>query len=225
VLKRVQRVTVGLSGLMAAVLLHSLLFIAAVWGDGTTVQKVRLPDAFGAGANAGSSGGEASDRLIIIQLPTDVARELPAMTEAPALAELIERPPSLLEITGPDSLPLKPLFPSEEGEEATASEADLIARTKLVGLYEGQIRARIERAWAMPREQSHETGFSCRVKIRQSSTGYIEEIELQRCDDSPVWQRSLTNAIFAASPLPAPPNPAVFADVFSLVFRAPAVGE
>lgn len=100
-----------------------------------------------------------------------------------------------------------------------------MARTQLAGLYEGQIRARIERAWLRPREPIGEDKFACRVLIRQSAQGVISEIEVQQCNGSDRWQRSLTDAIFAASPLPAPPNPQVFADSFSMRFEASAYSD
>jgi hypothetical protein len=56
--------------------------------------------------------------------------------------------------------------------------------------------------------------------IRQDERGAIRELELLRCYGSARWQKSLTDAIFSSSPLPAPPNPQVFADAFSMQFEA-----
>lgn len=218
---RTQRTIVGVLGVAATVLLHSLLLAVAVWGDSTEL-RARLPEQVGAGANVGTPEGSSQERLIMVELQPAV-QEARHPTESPILLEKV-RAPGMLAVTGPDVLPVAPLFSSEQGEAAEASEADLVARTQLVGLYERQIRARIERAWLRPREPigrqagnpiQTEDRFRCRVMIRQDEQGAIREVELQRCNGSARWQKSLTDAIFSSSPLPAPPNPRVFAENFS----------
>lgn len=215
----------GMLGIAATLILHSLFLVVAIWGDSYPLRP-RLPERIGAGANVGSAEGSSLERLIMVELQPQVQPPLPA--EQPVLLEKI-RAPSMVAVTGPDALPAPPLFPSEEGDSERASDADLVARTQLVGLYEQQIRARIERAWQRPREPirrqadnttQDEDRFRCRVLIRQDARGGIRELELQRCNGSERWQRSLTDAIFASSPLPAPPNPQVFADAFSMQFEA-----
>ncbi|MGC4029457.1 MAG: energy transducer TonB [Steroidobacteraceae bacterium] len=194
-----------------------MLLAPAMWGD-SSLSKPRIPDAYGAGANAGTPGEGEEQRLILIDLHTSLSPP-ENVVEAHTLARL-EAPSSILHIVGPDSLPQIPLETSEEGEAEEPSEADLMARTKLAGLYEGQMRARIERAWMRPREAAEAGGFACRVKIRQDRRGQINEVELERCNGSVAWQQSLVSAINAASPLPAPPDTAVFVDAFSMTFRS-----
>jgi hypothetical protein len=226
-----RRAAVGILGAATMLLLHSLLFVVAVWGDGAPLGP-RPPERVGAGANLGTAEGGSQERLIIVQLQAEM-QQTPQPAEQPVLLEKI-RPPSMLAITGSDALPMTPLFPSEKGEASQASEADMIARTQLMGVYEQQIRARIERAWLRPREPvgrqpgnpvQDENHFRCRVLIRQNERGGIREVELQRCNGSERWQRSLTDAIFSSSPLPAPPNAQVFADVFSMQFEALSYSE
>jgi hypothetical protein len=115
------------------------------------------------------------------------------------------------------------------GAIATESAAESSARARLVGIYTGQIRARIERVWRRPRTPVDEDGessdkrmanapFECLVTIVQDATGRVQETELLRCNGSPTWQRSLVVAINQASPLPAPPDPTVFARTVTLNF-------
>lgn len=228
---RVQRAAVGVLGIVATVLLHSLLFVVAVWGD-TSISRPRLPDRVGAGANTGSAEGSSQERLIMVELQPDVQLR-PQPVEQPVLLEKV-RAPSMLAVTGPDALPVSPLNPSEEGNVEQALDADMVARTQLLGVYEHQIRARIERAWLRPREPigrqvgnpiQEDDRFRCRVMIRQDQQGAIRELELQRCNGSAQWQKSLTDAIFSSSPLPAPPNPHVFADAFSMQFEAASYSD
>jgi len=217
-----QRTLVGLVGIAATVLLHSLLFMAAVW-DGGRLLHPKWPDATGAGANVGQQDGEPGERRVMVMLEPVPA--LPASPPpAPQLAEPIIQQPSVLEITGPDPLPLPPLE-AQSGEEAN-QDADLMARAKFAGIYESQVRARILRAWRLPDEPAPEPDFSCLAQIHQRRDGRVIEVELvlAQCDGSPAWQQSLVNAIQVASPLPAPPHPSVFVDVFSLVFHSSAVG-
>jgi hypothetical protein len=220
---RRQRALVGVAGMLVTGLLHSLLFVVAMWGDYSPLHP-RPSELFGAGANAGAPEGQSRDRMIMVQLGVSPTLE-PAIPRESAVLLQPVRVSTMLEITGPDALPVKPLVASIEGESEQASEADLIARTRLAGIYEGQIRARIERAWLRPREAIGEPQFNCRVSVRQHEDGSIEEIELEHCNGSWRWQMSLANAVFAAAPLPAPPDPNVFVDAFSIAFRSEGFRE
>ncbi|MEO6080371.1 MAG: TonB C-terminal domain-containing protein [Steroidobacteraceae bacterium] len=218
-MKFTQRTTAGVMGIAATVLLHSLFFAAALWGGGAR-KIARLPDAVGSGANSGIPGGSSTEREIIVQLsPNSATPELePASNQAQLTAQI--QKPSLLQITGPDSMPLPPLEFEEEGEPTEASDADIIARTKLTGLYESQIRARIERAWIQPTETIRALVYSCRVKVRQKRDGQVEDVSLENCEGSFEWLNSLVKAIYSASPLPGAPHPGVFAHSFSMQFRS-----
>lgn len=217
-MRRASRTFVGMLGVLATVLLHSALLAVAIW-DGATALPAKLPEAVGAGANSGSPQGSSEERMLVIQLQQDTTESLQIPAELPVLMEPVKSP-SMLAITGPDDLPLPPLVWSDAEDALETSDADMMARTKLAGLYEGQIRARIERAWLKPGEPLEAAEFSCRVKITQDARGYVQEVQLQHCNGSWDWQMSVGNAVFAASPLPAPPNPTVFVDAFSMTFRA-----
>jgi hypothetical protein len=204
------------AGVVATLLLHALLFTAALWGGGAA-KIARLPDAVGAGANSGRADGNSTERMIFVQLSPEVAAMQPETNQAPQLNVQVQKP-SLLQVTGPDSMPLPPLEFDDDGVATEASEADLIARTKLAGLYESQIRARIERAWNKTKSDITPEHF-CRVKIRQKQDGQVQDVSLESCEGSFEWLDSLTKAIYSASPLPAPPDRSVFVDSFSMQFR------
>lgn len=220
---RAKRGAIGLLGAAATLLLHSLFFAVAIWGEGRyRPPDPRLPDAMGAGANTGRPDGESGERRIVVHLTPQYIEQAPAPEPVPQLLEPNLAPAALF-VTGPDAFSLPPLHYSEEGEQTEASNAEILARTKLAGLYETQIRARIERAWTVPPGHA-DAKASCRARIRQQPDGRISEVELDlgQCAGSPEWQQSLVTAIFTASPLPAPPHPGVFVDSFSLVFHAPS---
>jgi hypothetical protein len=53
----------------------------------------------------------------------------------------------------------------------------------------------------------------------------VRDIALIRCNGSARWQQSLAQAIRAASPLPAPPDPRVFKRIITMHFQAQAYSE
>jgi len=109
-------------------------------------------------------------------------------------------------------------------------------RQHLAGIYSGQIRARIDRVWKRPRsavseananldkQQGADESFHCLVTIIQDSAGWVQETQLLSCNGSVAWQKSLVRAINQASPLPAPPDPKVFARAVTLNFVGFAFG-
>ena len=92
----------------------------------------------------------------------------------------------------------------------------------LFGRYMGQVTARIERAWIRPRAPVNGREFQCRVRIEQDRLGTVEEVTLQRCNGDTRWQLSVERAIESASPLPAPPDPAVFTRLLTLELSSEA---
>lgn len=218
-MRRTQRTVVGLTGIAATVLLHSLLFAVAIWDGGRLLLHPRLPDAVGAGANTGKQDGEPGERRILVMLSPEFDVS-PPPEPAPQLPEPAIQPPSVLAITGSDALPLPAFEIEAPGEDTSDQDAELMARAKFAGIYESQVRARIERAWELSKGLPPDPDFSCLVQIHQQRDGRVREVELvlAKCKGSPAWQQSLVNAIQAASPLPAPPHPSVFVDSFSLVF-------
>lgn len=221
-MRRTQRTLVGLTGIAATVLLHSLFFAVAIWDGGRLLLHPRLPDAVGAGANTGKQDGDPGERRMLVMLTSEFDASAPPLEPAPQLPEPVMQQPSVLAITGPDALPLPAFEIETPGEDAADQDAQLMARVKFAGIYESQVRARIERAWELPNGSASSPDFSCLVQIHQQRDGRVKEIDLvlDQCNGSPDWQQSLVNAIQTASPLPAPPHPSVFVDSFALVFHA-----
>lgn len=104
--------------------------------------------------------------------------------------------------------------PSDE-EQSSGNGGEL---AMLFGRYMGQVKSRIERAWAVPAAATL-PNFKCRVQIKQSKRGVVQEVTLQRCDKDAAWQLSLVQAIQSASPLSAPPSETVFTEYVSLDFQ------
>jgi hypothetical protein len=114
---------------------------------------------------------------------------------------------------------LEDFDPSAERTQETTGDGAEAA--KLFGVYMGQIKARIERAWNYETQPSSKSG-QCRVQIRQSPNGDVQDIIFQRCDLDVETQMSLVRAIEAASPLSAPPREKLFTEVVTLSFTTSA---
>ncbi len=91
----------------------------------------------------------------------------------------------------------------------------------------GQVTARIQRLWALPRA-ARAADFHCHVRIRRGPGGEVRDLILAPCDTDPVLKASVLAAIRRAAPMPERPNPESSAEMLSLdfaVFAAAAQGS
>jgi hypothetical protein len=217
-------------GALGTLLLHSFIFESVQWaGRGIKVTRL-IQDA---GGDPAKTSAESSNSLVLIALPSknaasetatvqNIVSSLPALSKISLSSAVIPDAPAPLNI---ESLTL--------GEDQASSDSgnggDVSERARLTGIYSGQIQARIDRVWRRPRTPVNEEpsdkktetadeSFQCEAQIIQDNSGYVQEILLPRCNGSPAWQRSLVMAIRQASPLPAPPDPTVFARSITLRF-------
>jgi TonB C terminal len=129
----------------------------------------------------------------------------------------------LVRISSPDMTPSYDLTLVSDDADAPIAEldVDLEHRAAMLGRYLSQIRSRVERAWTRPRSPIIDQGdaiFHCVVDIQQAAGGDVKTVTMKDCNGGAMWQASLANAIQRASPLPAPPDPAVFASTLTLSF-------
>jgi TonB C terminal len=131
-------------------------------------------------------------------------------------------PPKLMPIGMADALTTLPLstLPAEASDAANSPADGQSGYGALEGRYLGQIRARIDRAWQRPRSAIGAPIFQCQVQVDQDRFGRVQQVTLLECNGGAPWQLSLVHAIEAASPLPAPSDPAVFVHHVLLTFRA-----
>jgi hypothetical protein len=202
-------------GVLGTVLLHGA--IVGSLSAGGHAPMPRLPDREGARISDGAAS-DSSDRLTLLSVapiesrsesPADLVAALPA---AAALTTPIQADPP-----APVDSAVLPL--DDERAETRAANGEGSEPARLLGIYTGQIRARIERIWRRPRSPVEEAAagavpadesFQCQVQITQDEEGTVREVMLPHCNGSEAWQRSLVSAIRQASPLPAPPRPSAF---------------
>ena len=79
------------------------------------------------------------------------------------------------------------------------------------------IVAKIERAWIKP--GSARAGVTCIVSVSQVPGGEVTAVRVNSCSiDDAALRQSVENAVYSASPLPPPPNPALFERNLELTF-------
>jgi colicin import membrane protein len=82
--------------------------------------------------------------------------------------------------------------------EASPARAQYIAR----------LASRIQNAWIKP--PSARAGLDCIVNITQIPGGEVTSAHVSQCNGDAAARQSIENAVYRASPLPAPPDPALF---------------
>lgn len=98
---------------------------------------------------------------------------------------------------------------SDLARELEAEESRLQAeRSGELGQYIALIQQRVTRNWIRPPEAR--AGLSCELFVSQIPGGEVVSVRFGRCNGDDVVRRSIEVAVFKASPLPRPSNPALF---------------
>lgn len=99
---------------------------------------------------------------------------------------------------------------SEEKERAAdKARVEQAARAQSeVTRFEGLIRLAIERNWVRPAGWTRE--MECVVRVRLAPTGEVIGVTIARSSGNASFDRSVENAVYKASPLPLPPDKALF---------------
>jgi colicin import membrane protein len=107
----------------------------------------------------------------------------------------------------------------QEAQEQSEREADLKrslaeeqASTARAGpareAWLAQIQAKITRAWIRP--PTARPGIECVLDVTQVPGGEVTEVSVGQCNGDQAVRESIEVAVYRASPLPAPPDPADF---------------
>lgn len=83
--------------------------------------------------------------------------------------------------------------------------------------YLSQITARIERAWKRPPNVT--PGLQCEVRVTQIPSGQVTAVQVTRCNGDETVRQSIEDAVYRASPLPQPADPALFDRNLTITFR------
>ena len=74
--------------------------------------------------------------------------------------------------------------------------------------YLARLQSRIQSAWIRP--PSARVGLDCVVNITQIPGGEVTSAHVSQCNGDTAARQSIENAVIRASPLPPPPDPALF---------------
>jgi colicin import membrane protein len=99
-----------------------------------------------------------------------------------------------------------------EEEAATA-----LAASGALDEYRAALEQAIERSWIRP--PSAQAGLVCTLYVSQAQGGTVLNVRLGACNGDAAVRESITNAVFRASPLPAPADPRAFQRDLEIVFR------
>ncbi len=110
-------------------------------------------------------------------------------------------------------------------DSAAELQRNLAAEERLVAARTGpamaswiqQITARIQRAWIRP--PSARAGIDCTLNVTQVPGGAIVSVKLGSCNGDEAVRESIEAAAYRASPLPPPPDPALFERDLEIHFR------
>jgi colicin import membrane protein len=79
------------------------------------------------------------------------------------------------------------------------------------------LQNKVQRAWIKP--PSATPGVDCLVQVTQVPGGEVTGARVTQCNGDAAVRQSIENAVYRASPLPEPPDPALFERNFTLRFR------
>jgi colicin import membrane protein len=104
-----------------------------------------------------------------------------------------------------------------QAQIAAEAEANAAREAGLLDQYLRMIESRIKQHWNRP--LSARPGLDCVVRVVQLPTGDVVSATVASCNGDEAVRRSIERAVMDASPLPRPPNPALFERNVNVNFR------
>ncbi len=105
-------------------------------------------------------------------------------------------------------------------DELEAKLAEEQARSEAAALfspYTGQIKAKVTNSWIRP--VTMRPGASAKVVVRVSPQGDVLSARIQQGSGDQIFDRSVVNAVYKASPLPIPNNPRLYPYYRDFIFN------
>jgi colicin import membrane protein len=100
---------------------------------------------------------------------------------------------------------------------AAEEEGAAVARSGVMDEYRALLVQTIERNWRRP--PSARAGLECTLFVTQATGGTVVDVRLGACNGDEAVRESITNAVYRASPLPAPRDPRAFQRRLEIVFK------
>jgi len=100
---------------------------------------------------------------------------------------------------------------------AAEEHRQAVEQGPLADQYRASLVNRIEHAWIKP--PTARLGIDCRVEVMQVPGGEVTSAHVTTCNGDAAVRQSIENAVYRASPLPDPPDPALFQRQFVFEFK------
>jgi len=100
---------------------------------------------------------------------------------------------------------------------AAEEETAALARSGVMDEYRALLIQTIERSWIRP--ASARPGLECTLYVTQAPGGTVVDVKLGPCNGDEAVRESITNAVYRASPLPAPRDQRIFERRLEIVFK------
>jgi colicin import membrane protein len=109
---------------------------------------------------------------------------------------------------------------AEDAQEEAEREADLqrslaseehaaaVSAGPALASWQAKIAARINQAWLRP--PTARAGIQCMLYVTQEPGGTVTQVKIGDCNGDQAVRESIEAAVYRASPLPPPPDPALF---------------
>jgi colicin import membrane protein len=99
---------------------------------------------------------------------------------------------------------------------AEEQEGAAVARPGVKDEYRALLVQAIERNWIRP--PSARAGLACTLYVNQATGGTVVDVKIGPCNGDEAVRESIVNAVYRASPLPAPGDPRAFERRLEIVF-------
>ncbi len=91
------------------------------------------------------------------------------------------------------------------------------ASASALASWQSQITAKITRAWLRP--PTARAGLECNLYVTQIPGGEVTQVRVGECNGDQAVRESIEAAVYRASPLPPPPDPALFDRNLKITFK------
>lgn len=100
---------------------------------------------------------------------------------------------------------------------AAEQRVNKAATSSALASWRSQITAKITRAWLRP--PTARAGLECNLYVTQVPGGEVTQVRVGECNGDQAVRESIEAAVYRASPLPPPPDPALFDRDLKITFK------
>ncbi|HXY97966.1 MAG TPA: cell envelope integrity protein TolA [Steroidobacteraceae bacterium] len=100
---------------------------------------------------------------------------------------------------------------------AAEEHADLARNGAALATWQSMIQAKITHAWLRP--PTAKAGINCILNVTQVPGGEVTQVSIGACNGDQAVRDSIEAAVYRASPLPPPPDPALFQRNLEITFK------